>query len=329
GQGEQRPAARPAAEPVATPVAEPAPAVGRRDRLLLALARWAAVHRQPELLLDDVLLARLAAGADRWYPGPPDSFDLVAQLRADSAQALQDGDFQLVVVGTEPTAGATAGRFGELLGAAHEQPRGLPAAGGSGALDLSDLCVVADPHRLALVPGHPRRPGHQVAPLPSGAPGSPLPPGGARLLHALVRGLDPEPPGWDWGPAEALPYLPRVRRGRTVLAPARWRPDDPALGDPATGPGDWQERFARWREHRQAPRYVQSADAALRFALDLDHPHHRELLREAWAGQANPVLLEAPPGGTGWLAPAGRTNELVFPLHRRAPGARPAPPLGA
>ena len=27
---------------------------------------------------------------------------------------------------------------------------------------------------------------------------------------------------WDWGTAAALPWLPRVRTGRAILAPARW-----------------------------------------------------------------------------------------------------------
>ncbi|MFI9306736.1 lantibiotic dehydratase [Streptomyces triculaminicus] len=38
---------------------------------------------------------------------------------------------------------------------------------------------------------------------------------------------------WSWGGLEVLPFLSRVRHHRTVLAPARWRPNATLRGDSA------------------------------------------------------------------------------------------------
>ena len=40
---------------------------------------------------------------------------------------------------------------------------------------------------------------------------------------------------FDWGPATEFPFLPRVQRGRVVLAPARWRLDRLGRGDGPAG----------------------------------------------------------------------------------------------
>ncbi|MCZ0973629.1 thiopeptide-type bacteriocin biosynthesis protein [Streptomyces albulus] len=91
-----------------------------------------------------------------------------------------------------------------------------------GVLDPRRLAVRAEPDRLRLVDsatGRPVDPAvfHLLTPqwdLPDVA----------RFAAELAEGGTRPWRAWDWGGADVLPYLPRVRYGRTVLAPARWRP---------------------------------------------------------------------------------------------------------
>ncbi|MFE3788923.1 lantibiotic dehydratase [Streptomyces goshikiensis] len=353
-----------------------------QDRLLTELAQEASLNGEREIVLDDVLLERLAGGAGsaadaRSTPPPPlpPSFEILAQLLAATPEALADGDFRLVVTGGARTAGAHAGRFGFVLGADDARvtelvrqvpgaapgavtaqlrfppPRGATAnvalvprrlehtitlgafadrsdaagrADGSDGADLgvSDLAVVADVHRLAVVAP---RLGREVVPVvPSMLATVWHAPNAARFLHEVTENGLPAWPRWRWGTADTLPYLPRVRRGRTVLSPARWRPTDPALQDRATDPGTWERLFDAWRSRWRVPDRVESVSGDNRIALDLRRPFHRGLLRDEWLRRPGGVLQELPTScgyGTGWLAEApegaGRVNEIAFPLIRR------------
>lgn len=246
--------------------------------------------------------------------------DLLRQLPTDNPQAVRA---QLVFA---PARAGTANllrvprRLEHTITVAEFADRGEP-----GALGLADLAVVAGPDRLALVS---RRLGREVVPTVLNPPATEAQaPDAARLLAELARSGESPWPRWHWGPAEELPYLPRVRRGRTVLAPARWRPDDPALCQAETGAAQWQTRFARWRRRWRVPRLAQSVSGDHRITLDLDHPHHQELLRDEWGKRPDAVLVELPAGGTGWLAAAGRANEIAFPMVRSTPGRCAAPDL--
>ncbi|MFJ5921002.1 lantibiotic dehydratase [Kitasatospora sp. NPDC092948] len=337
-----------------------------RDQLLLALAQQAAMTGAEEIELDDELLARLSGAGT-----PPPSLDLLAQLHADSPQALRRGEFELIVVGTGPTAGALAGRFGHLLGTAGERygrllrelPTDNPQAvraqlsfrtprpkaanvarvprwlehgitlgahadrGAPGALGLSDLVVVADLERLAV---RSLRLGREVVvTLPSMIATDLHAPNAARLLEEISRSGRPTWPRWRWGPAQSLPFLPRVRRGRSVLAPARWQCAEPGLRDASADFEQWRTLLARWREQWRVPREVQVVSGDHRITLDLEHRHHLELLRNEWSQQPDSFLQEVPRGGTGWLAPDGRSNEIAFSLLRREPGTWRAPAVAA
>lgn len=359
------------------PATGPAHAGGTdaRDRLLLALAQETTMAGERELVLDDALLTALSAAgtsaATDPDPGPPPSFDLLAELLADSVDAMAAGDFRLVVGGVSPVAGAVAGRFGHLLGDAAEdigavvrsvptrnpqathaqltfRPRTGKAANVSTVpqwldhtisvsafadrsaphtLALADLAVVADPRRLALVSV---TLGREIVPT---LPSMLLPRGNApdlaRFLEEIARSGDGAWPGWDWGAADALPCLPRVRHGRTVLAAARWRPADPALYDPATEPGEWQRRFTHWRTRAGVPRHVASVFADHRIPLDLDDSAQRELLRHEWQRRSGAFLQEPPAGGVygnGWAG--GRATEIAFPLVRTTAGTAVPPVFG-
>ncbi|MFF2148072.1 lantibiotic dehydratase [Kitasatospora sp. NPDC058190] len=334
-----------------------------RDELLLALAQRAAASGERELLLDDGLLARLSGTGTT----PPPSLDLLAELRADSPEALADGDFTLVVNGIGATAGAMAGRFAHLLGDAGrpltEAVRALPTdnpeavraqlafrtprahtgnaarvprvlpyivplarfadRADPGTLGLTDLAVVADHDRLAVVS---RRLGREVVPtVPHMLATDVHAPNAARLLDELSRGSSAARPRWRWGAAESLPFLPRVRYGRTVLSPARWRPEEPGLRDGDLPYERWSAQLEQWRRRWRVPRVVQSVSRDQRLTLDLADERHRELLRHAWTGSADGFLQEAPERPAGWLGEGGHTNELAFALIRRSPGTARTP----
>jgi hypothetical protein len=82
------------------------------------------------------------------------------------------------------------------------------------------------------------------------------------------------------GPAAAFPFLPRVQRGRVVLAFAQWR-IDPAAGELAGEPaGGCAGALAAWRARWSVPRQVYLAFADNRLLLDLEDLEHVELLAE-------------------------------------------------
>ncbi|MEU8583258.1 lantibiotic dehydratase [Streptomyces abikoensis] len=350
-----------------------------QDRLLTELAQEASVNGEREVVLDDALVERLTAGGgDAPAPALPPSFEILAHLLADTPEALAGGDFRLVVTGGARTAGAHAGRFGFVLGAADDRvtelvrrvpgtapgavpaqlmfppplgattnvalvPRRLAHTITLGAfadrtdgteLGVSDLAVVADVHRLAVVAP---RLGKEVVPVvPSMLATVWHAPNTARFLHEVTQHGFPAWPRWRWGAAEDLPYLPRVRRGRTVLALARWRPTDPALSERATAPADWERLFDAWRSRWRVPDQVESVNGDNRVALDLRRPFHRALLRDEWLRRPGGFLQEPPTDcghGFGWLADggerSGRVNEIAFPMLRAdpAPGGTAAPSL--
>ncbi|MFC4516661.1 lantibiotic dehydratase [Streptomyces ehimensis] len=368
--------------PVTARTAQGSPADAReqrerdQDRLLTELAQEASVNGEREVVLDDALVERLTAG-DEEAPAPP-SFEMLAQLLADSPEALAGGDFRLVVTGGARTAGAHAGRFGFVLGAGDDRvtevvrrvpgaapgavpaqlmfppplgattnvalvPRRLTHTITLGAfadrtdgteLGVSDLAVVADVHRLAVVAP---RLGKEVVPVvPSMLATVWHAPNAARFLHEVTQHGFPAWPRWRWGAADDLPYLPRVRHGRTVLALARWRPTDPALSERATAPADWERLFDAWRSRWRVPDRVESVNGDNRVALDLRRPFHRALLRDEWLRRPGGFLQEPPTDcghGFGWLTDggerSGRVNEIAFPMLRSAPapGGAGAPAL--
>ncbi|MFD4656354.1 lantibiotic dehydratase [Kitasatospora sp. NPDC058444] len=127
---------------------------------------------------------------------------------------------------------------------------------------------------------------------------------------------------FSWGPAAGLAFLPRVHRGRTVLAPAQWRLD-PA-GDLRPGSADrFPAALSVWRSSWDVPRHVYLAVSDNRLLLDLDDAQDVELLREELttvpAGQSA-LLQEAMPGPEhAWLpgVDGGHMCEIVAPLTRR------------
>jgi class I lanthipeptide synthase len=343
----------------------PRPPNPERDRILLELA----TRGDPEVVVDRNLVDALTAvpGPRRW----PDSWELHALLLAPDVRALAAGDFRLAVSpqgGASPV-GASAGRFARLHAVpapptrCHDVevvPRAdagdgtaavLAATGWASAtiapgrivdsatgLTLADLAVVADRDRLHLVGPA----GKPVLPRCYSAVHAGRLPPLVRLLIALGDwhcGWSPAGSGWawDWGAADSLPYLPRIRTGRCLLAPARW-----AVPAAVRAPGPGQAAaLDRWRAERGLPSRVAVVVGDRWLPLDLADPVHRDILGRELRHPA--ALITELPGGIeayeqqGWLhGPGGRyVAELVCGLtaeprsHESAPIARPAPGPGA
>ncbi|GGK27755.1 lantibiotic dehydratase [Streptomyces camponoticapitis] len=144
-------------------------------------------------------------------------------------------------------------------------------------------------------------------------------PNAARFLREIgSMGARPWMP-WRWGGMGALPYTPRVRHGRSVLALARWRPTD-RLCDQDMPFSDWIAEVAAWRRRWRVPKHICLGHVDQRIDLDLDEPAHQRLLRQELGRRRNSTSLSEVPAaagpGTGWLAGADgvHRNEVVFPL---------------
>ncbi|MGW3172178.1 lantibiotic dehydratase [Streptomyces sp. NPDC001153] len=192
-----------------------------------------------------------------------------------------------------------------------------------GTLALGDLAVCADPHRLVIVD---TAGGREVVPSVLHKLNTrTLAPNAARLLDEIGRGQVRGVHSWEWGRAEELPYVPRVRYGRTVLSLARWRPTEAVLDQDTPYPA-WTRAVAEWRERWQVPDRICLVYADQRLELDLTSPLHLSLLRHELKRRPETLVLErwdAGGAGGGWLTgPEGtHRNELIIPLVARPAGA--------
>jgi len=140
----------------------------------------------------------------------------------------------------------------------------------------------------------------------------------ARFLCELPRARAPVYMPFSWGAAEALPVLPRLRYGRTVLAPARWTvtaEDLPASGTPFA---QWRDALAGWRERLRLPDRVYLVEADNLLPVNLTIPLHQELLRTHLRRHGHARLDEhPPPDAYGW--PDGHAHEIAIPLTSTTP----------
>ncbi|MFJ1755404.1 lantibiotic dehydratase [Kitasatospora sp. NPDC088134] len=202
----------------------------------------------------------------------------------------------------------------------------FPDPGGPAVLALDDLVVLADTERLSV---HSRSLGrevrataHHALNLRTGAPNA------ARFLQEVaLTGQRPWQP-WDWGTSASAPALPRVRRGRVVLAPAAWRLTAPVPAGADVPYEEWARGLEQWRRRWGVPAAVRLLSGDQRIGLDLDDPGHRRLLHSRSRSELPTVLQEdLAADACGWLrGPDGaRATELVVPLRRR-PATRPETP---
>ncbi|MFE1317961.1 lantibiotic dehydratase [Kitasatospora phosalacinea] len=282
-----------------------------------------AVLSGRDLVLDDADIARLADAAGH-PPGssrPPRTLELCFQLLADSAAALDRGEFLLLGSAHTGswTAGATAGRFADLVGLTDGLATLAAGPDDDGALPVQVELAPRDPRSLNIVQVPPLLP-HR---LPIGVAADRGDPhcldwrtllvaageDGLRLLHPEtgrpvvpvlphMLALDAQAPpvarfladlaaarprvwsGWDWAGLDTLPYLPAVRYGRVVTAPRRWLPGR-RLRDAArtAGPAAWTEGLRAWRERYRVPDRLQIASNDRTFPIDLRESWDTDLLR--------------------------------------------------
>ncbi|MEU3185145.1 thiopeptide-type bacteriocin biosynthesis protein [Streptomyces sp. NPDC006923] len=183
-------------------------------------------------------------------------------------------------------------------------------------LDLDDLAVGADAQRLFLVS---LSTGERIEPSVMNAVEL------TNATHPLVRFLCESHRAhaavlapFSWGAAVRMPFLPRVRFGRTVLSPACWRlRKSDVAGD---GRAPWHHQFTDWRCRLGVTRtvYIGSDDQQLR--LDLDEPAHVQMLRmELKRTRTGTVTVHEAPGDDayGWLD--GRAHEITMPFASTLP----------
>jgi thiopeptide-type bacteriocin biosynthesis protein len=347
----------PRSERMASP--RPAPdTVGHREHLLGSLVQAASLERSREVVLTDELIERLDNGLRG--KDALGFCDLFTTLLARSCEDLDAGNFRLVLHPNTGHAYAGAfGRFARLTGATDEltsfvrqlrplsgalamqvswRPRQTRAGnterapwwlehrlpvgwfddrGSEGVLGLDDIVVTASTEWFHVFS---RSLGTELAPNRGHLLNYALAPNAVRFLIDVTMNRPQPSRHWDWGQLETLPFLPRVRYGRTVLTQARWLPNR-TLYDSADLPfGEWVERFTTWRRRWRVPRSVEMAFMDLRVRIDLDEPHHLDLLRQQLRKSPWTVLTEVPDiESYGWLSGPGgvHANEIVFPLVAR------------
>ena len=180
---------------------------------------------------------------------------------------------------------------------------------------LDDLAVSADARQFHLV--HIST-GRHVEPcvlhaLEAGTATPPL----ARFLAEITTARCATYQAFDWGAAARLPYLPRLRHGRTVLSPARWLLNAADLVPRPASASVWDAALTTWRGRLRAPTAVVLCEGDLRLPLDLDRPLHRALLRSRLDRTGGVELREAPSSAD--LAWVGRAHEFLLPLRLARP----------
>ncbi|MEU6720201.1 lantibiotic dehydratase [Nonomuraea sp. NPDC046802] len=188
------------------------------------------------------------------------------------------------------------------------------------AVDLDDLAITADAHRLTLIS---LTRGCAVEPLLLNALDlrhgtQPL----ARFLCEVSTATATPCTTFRWGRvADRFAFLPRVRSGRTILSPARWTVTATTLPTAAATTRQWVQRFQEHRHTRRIPDVVRFGDDDVLLRLDLTEGAHLALLRRHLAHAGEATLIEDR-SDDGWIG--GRPHEIVVPLASTTP-PRPLP----
>jgi thiopeptide-type bacteriocin biosynthesis protein len=188
-------------------------------------------------------------------------------------------------------------------------------------IDLDDLAVGCDRSHLYLVSLSRKRviEPHTLHALDLRTHASPL----VRFLTEISRAQCAIVTEFPWGAATAMPYLPRVRYGRTILAQARWLLHTKDMPDSSASWADWHTAVEAWRVRRRVPDAVALTEGDQRLPLNLAESAHRAVLRTHLAKSPTAVLTEAP-ARSAWFD--GRAHEVTVPLTVTHPPQWPAVP---
>ncbi|MYR41090.1 lantibiotic dehydratase [Streptomyces sp. SID5910] len=329
-----------------------------RDERLAARAMRTAMTRDHEIVLTEQDIDDLA-GSEEGPTAP--HVEVGFRIRAVNREAVSSGDFTLDLRPAW-TAGVLSGRFASLLGRPlsdlyrtlptmtrgalpaqlsfmpgfpHAQnvsripallpyviPVGETRTAADGLIDVDDLALFSTGRHLHLVSVSRRRivEPHVLHPLALEKQAPPL----VRFLAQLGRGFATAWTAFDWGPlASALPYLPRVRHRRTVLAPAQWKLSTADLPSGPFGP-TWHKALSTWAATWRCPARVQLFDDDRSMNVDRTEPLHARLIHQHLRRNEYAVLAEAVPDEEfGWL---GHAHEITVSLATTRPQA-PHPDL--
>jgi class I lanthipeptide synthase len=223
------------------------------------------------------------------------------------------------------------GRVGNILARPILREREIAWLGRSGVQDerqiaLDDLRVSVRGERVVL---RSARLGREVLPRLTSAHNFGANQGVYRFLCSLQGQGVAGALGWSWGPLAAAAFLPRVVRGRFVLARAQWRVDrsesERLLAFEAK---DRPMRVREWRAARRLSRWIVLLDADHELPIDLDDALMVETLLAQLRGRERSTLAELFPAPDRLCvrgADGRRTHELIVPFVRVAESADPRP----
>ncbi|MFJ6572135.1 lantibiotic dehydratase [Streptomyces sp. NPDC091292] len=347
----------------------PAPLGAERQRLLLGIAAEAQARGSREAVLDEQWLRRLEAadhgdstdGDALTGTVPPPAIELVVQIAAESAAAMDRGDFTLLLNGAATASGGFMGRFAHLFEPA--QAAAVRQTVRTAREDTGRLPVQvhhqASHHRHANVA---QVPTWLDGRLVIGAHPSPAAPGTTDLtLDDIAVSADSEgfrfvsaSLGRELAPS-ALHVLNRERTAPNAVrflieaaafGPRQWHlwewgaaadlPFLPAVrvGRTVLTPARWRLETSRsleeWRSLWRVPDHVQLTLGDHRIPLNLTVPAHREILRRECARTGAAEVHELPLAqdpDAGWLHGPGGAHEAeaVVTLTPRRQHPRPQP----
>ncbi|MFJ3824954.1 lantibiotic dehydratase [Streptomyces nodosus] len=145
----------------------------------------------------------------------------------------------------------------------------------------------------------------------------------ARFLTEISRAQTAVLTVFPWASATALPYLPRVRYGRTILSAARWRLDRTELPDRRASWEEWRRAADEWRTRRRVPDDVALTEGDQLLPLNLSEAAHFALLRAHLDTNESAALTEVEPDA-GWFD--GRAHEIIAPMTAAHPPQWPTVP---
>jgi lantibiotic biosynthesis protein len=345
-----------------SPHAAPVSPLTDRDKSLLKLAHNAAMRGHREIVLDDALVGELAVTGpgDPVQPSTELTVRVHAASARDLDEGryelhvtgasraagtitgrflpiLDAGDRERMTGLYAALPGVHRGSLPVQVSAAplhastENVTRSLQAAGlvisvgehdepGPGRIPVADLAVTADAGHLHLVSVSRRHPVHTVMlnAVDLAFHSQPL----ARFLVEAPAALAAPCTGFEWGAASALPFLPALRYGRTVVSPARWMLTTADLPGKTADWPQWDEALAAWRGQVRLPEWAYLGDGDQCIRLHLAEPSHRALLRDHLNRVGRAMLRTAPsPDDLGWAD--GRAHEIVIPVIAAGQAAGP------